>query len=122
MARRNIQPVKNPAALYYLASVKRSFNRLDEPGFSHYNLKLTDSDLIRYLLAKAYIEKRYVPDMVANLIIKGLKSDKTYQEYTNQDLDLSINQTTSMSLQPRRYCADKQLREQGHSSITGLNK
>ena len=121
MARGNSIPMKTKAAVHYLSGVKRSLQRLDEPGFNHYNLKLKDKQLVRYILARAYIEKRFMPQFVAELLVKGLKTDKTFQEYVDQNLQISIETSTAMKLESRVYCAEKQEREKGHSQITGLN-
>ena len=85
---RRLTKKQKKATTQYLSSLKRSLERVDGRSFDFYTVKLTDHRLLKFLLSKAYIEKRYLPDMVEELIIRGLKYDKSYQDYTENDLPI----------------------------------
>ena len=106
------------ATKHYLSSIRRSMNRLDEIDFDHYCLMLKDIRLIRYILAKAFVEKRYIPELAAEILLKGLKSDRTFQDYLENDMELSISTVTAMNLRTRKRMTDKKERDTGHSHFT----
>ena len=106
------------ATWHYLSSVKRSMARIDSATFDHYNLQLRDGRLVKFLLAKSFTEKKFVPDLAAEIMRKGLAADKSFQDYINNDLEISLSTITSMNLRTRKRMTDKKERDTGHSHFT----
>ena len=117
-ASRRLTKKQKKATTQYLSSLKRSLERVDGRSFDFYTVKLTDHRLLKFLLSKAYIEKRYLPDMVEELIIRGLKYDKSYQDYTENDLAVEIQITPALRFYSQAWVATQKERKRGHSEAT----
>lgn len=118
LRRKKVSAEATQATRHYLSSVKRSMARVDNAAFDHYNLQLRDGRLVKYLLAKAFTEKRFLPELAAEILTKGLAGDKSFQDYIENDLEISLSTITSMNLRTRKRMAEKKEREKGHSHIT----
>ena len=110
---RKLTKAEKKITTQYLSSIKRSLERIDGRTFDHYNLKLTDHRLLKFLLSKAYIEKRYLPDMVEEFIIRGLKCDKSYQDYTENNLTVEIQITPALRFYSQAWVATQKERKRG---------
>ena len=102
----------------YLKSIRRSLQRIDGRSFNHYPVKLKDHRLLKFLLSKAYIEKRYMPDMIEELIVKGLAKDKSYQDYVENDLTVEIQTKPTLRFFNKSCLATQAERRKGHSENT----
>ena len=111
--RRKLTDKEKKITTQYLSSLKRSLERVDGRSFDFYTVKLSNHRLLKFLLSKAYIEKRYLPDMVEQLIIRGLKYDKSYQDYTENDLAVEIQITPAIRFYSKSWVATQKEKNRG---------
>ena len=102
----------------YLSSLRRSLDRVDGRTFDFYSVKLSNHRLLKFLLGKAYIEKTYLPDMIEELIIKGLAHDTSYKDYVDNDLAIKIEIQPTLRFYSQSWAATQKERNKGKSGGT----
>ena len=113
---RKISEQAKQVTIQYLSSIRRSLARIDGRSFDFYTVKLKNHRLLKFLLSKAFIEKRYLPDMIEELIIKGLGKDKSYQDYAANDLAVEIQTSTNLRFYSKSWIAQQSERRRGSQS------
>ena len=113
MSKKLTKKQQKKASAQYLNSLKRSLERVDGRSFEFYSVKITDHKLLKFLLGKAFIEKSYITNMVEELIIKGLASDKSYQDYSQNNLTIKIEIQPTLRFYSHTWAANQKAQQRG---------